>query len=87
MAARLAANPSLFDRGPAPDLPDQNSPRTALDWLDIVRVRAAITPEPGMPVCPFCDSLDVCPPLTAVDHCCLNCGARWGDISRPGLAS
>lgn len=88
-AAILAAAeaPSLFDVGPAPAAvrSPQNSPAVAVEWLHGVRVRAAITPEPGLLVCPFCDSLDVCPPLSSVDYCCVECGESWADIREPAL--
>jgi hypothetical protein len=82
---RLAASPSLFDAGPAAQLPDQNGARTALAWLDAVRVSARITEEAGQTVCPFCGSRDWSPPHSSLTYSCVDCGGEWGDITRPTL--
>jgi hypothetical protein len=83
--AALAASPSLFDRGEPQAQPDQNSARTALDWLDGVRVSARITEEAGQTVCPHCGSTDVHPPISDLTSTCVDCGESWGDITRPDL--
>jgi hypothetical protein len=82
---KLAASPSLFDRGEPEALPDQNGAGTALAWLHEVRTAAGITEEAGQTVCPHCGSLDVHPPLGSLTYGCVECGESWGDITAPSL--
>lgn len=86
-ARKAAATPGLFGAEAYQCKGGQNAAGEALEWNDKVRTAAAITPETGLAVCPFCDSLDVSFPVGgSTDYACVNCGECWGDVRQPALS-
>lgn len=85
---QLARMADLFDTGEPAVLEKTKAsdPRTALDWLSEVEVRAGMKDETGLcNPCPFCGSWEVRPPVHDLEWCCAECGAFWGDVREPSL--